>query len=111
MMAHKPARMKFFCLLLLFLGIVMFSAGCTPRKASEPMPEDQDLGADQDPILGENGEEITPEEIFDMKRLGRHYLPLTPQEQAALETPTEMDFQLDKEDNEEIQRYFEFFTQ
>ncbi len=111
MMAIKPDRVKFFCFFLCLLSLLIFSAGCAPKKNPAPPLDDQDLAGDQDPILGENGEEITPEEIFDMKRLGRHYRPLTPQEQAALETPTEMDFQLDKEDNEEIQRYFEFFTQ
>ena len=87
---------------------MLLALGCTPRKAPPPQIEEDQT---EEPVLGEHGEEITPEELFDMKRLGRHYRALTPQEQAALETPTEMDFQLDNEDNEEIQRYFEFFTQ
>jgi membrane-bound lytic murein transglycosylase D len=108
MIANKPVRVFHFFLSLLALAALLLALGCTPRKAPPPQIE-EDLT--EEPVLGEHGEEITPEELFDMKRLGRHYRALTPQEQAALETPTEMDFQLDNEDNEEIQRYFELFTQ
>lgn len=108
MNANRPGWAKNFFLCLAVLSVLALALGCAVRKAPQAPPAEEQY---EEPVLGENGEEITPEELFDMKRLGKHYRPLTPQEQAALESPTEMDFQLDNEDNAEIQRYFELFTQ
>lgn len=105
----NPGRAAALALAVLVLAILF--AGCVPRKP-RPADLDADLEAQAEaPVLSETGEEISPEELWDMKRLGKQYRPLTPQEMAALDTPTEMDFQLDPEDNAAVQRYFEMFTQ